>query len=60
MNSDNSMQQSITLTEKQRTKDHNYLAPIPTHTKQTINFKAQSHYKSAELVEDDDEGEYEL
>ncbi len=54
------MQQSITLTEKQRTKDHNYLAPIPTHTKQTINFKAQSHYKSAELVEDDDEGEYEL
>lgn len=59
MNSDNTMQQ--TAKEKQQVnKDSNYFAPLPSQTKQIINFKAQTQYQSADLVEDDDEGAYEL
>ncbi len=59
MNSDNTAHQTNRV--KQRSaNDVNYLSVPSLNTKQIINFKAQSIYQSAELLEEEDEGEYEL
>ncbi len=59
MNSDNTAYQTNSVKQRS-TNDVHYLSVPSLCTKQIINFKAQSTYQSAELLEEEDEGEYEL
>lgn len=59
MKSDNTVHQT-TSDNQSSANDINYLSVPSLNTKQIINFKAQSQYQAANLVEDDDVGEYEL